>query len=126
MATSPQFAAVPNRGVALINAANTNRDGTGTLGTVWTAGAAGGRIDEIRIKAAATTTAGMVRLYVSDGTNHRLFEEQPVAAITPSATVESAEYVLTYNNLVLKAGETLRASTHAAEAFNVHAFGGDF
>lgn len=126
MATAPQFAATVNRGQALISTANANRDGTGTLGTVWTAGASGGRIDEVRIKATGTTTAGMVRLYVSDGTNHRLLFEQSIAAVTPSATIKSEEYQLPFSNLFLEANETLRASTEKAESFVVHAFGGDF
>lgn len=126
MATAPAFAATVNRGAVAVSTANTNRDGTGTLGTVFTAGSSGSRVDEIRINATGTTTAGMVRIFVSDGTNHRLLKEQPIAAVTPSATVAAEAYPLTFANLLLKAGETIRASTHNAESFVVHAFGGDF
>lgn len=126
MATAPAFAATVNRGSAVISTANTNRDGTGTLGTILTAGASGARVDEVRIVGLGTTTAGMVRLYASDGTNHRLIAEQTIAAATPSGTVPAVSYVLTFNNLLLKGTETLRASTHNAESFAVTAFGGDF
>ena len=136
MASTPQYASTPKIGTAVISTANTNRDGTGTLGTVFTAGASGSRIDGIEIKATGTTTAGMVRLFLSDGTNHRLFDEVPVTALTPSATVPSFGSALSSNAqglvnttplpLNIPAGWSLRASTHNAESFNVIAFGGDF
>ncbi|NBX74718.1 MAG: hypothetical protein EBQ89_10555, partial [Alphaproteobacteria bacterium] len=71
MATDPNFAGTPLAGNAQISTANTNRDGTGTLGTVVTAGASGSRIEEIVIEATGTTTAGMIRLFLNDGTNTR-------------------------------------------------------
>lgn len=126
MATSPQFASVPRSSSAVISTANTSRDGTGTSGTVFTAGASGSRIDEVTIKATATTTVGLVALYVSDGTNHRLYREVQIAAATPSTTVPSVEYVLTFDRLVLPTGFSLRASTQKAESFVVTANGGDF
>lgn len=125
MATAPQFASVPRSSSAVISTANTSRDGTGTLGTVFTAGASGSRIDEVTIKATATTTAGMVRLFISDGTNHRLYREYGIGAFTPSATIPTAEQVVTFSNLVLPSGFSLRASTHNAESFVVTAMGGD-
>jgi len=134
MAVSPNFAATPRLGIAAISTANTNRDGTGTLGTVLTAGAAGSRIDSIVIQATATTTAGMVRLFIHDGTNARLYDEVPVFAVTPGASSPAWGTALGNNTplssarypLVLPNGSSLRASTHNAETFNVHAIGGDF
>jgi len=125
MATAPVFASTPKLGTAAISTANTNRDGTGTIGTVLTAGASGTKINEIRIEASAATTAGIVRLFIFDGTNTRLFYEQLVAAITPSASVKVFESTLLFDNLVLPTGHQLRASTHNAEAFNVFALGAD-
>lgn len=132
MATGPNFAATPLSGVAQISVANTGRDGTGTLGTVVTAGASGSRIEEIVIEATGTTTAGMVRLFVNDGTNSRLWREVAVTAATPSGTVLA--FTASVRNdtrvdlplLVLPTGWSLRASTHNAETFNVFAFGGSF
>lgn len=132
MATSPQFAATPLVGVAQISVANTNRDGTGTLGTVVTAGSSGSRIEEIVVEATGTTTAGMVRLFVNDGTNTRLWREVAVTAATPSGTV--ATFTANVRNdtrvdlplLVLPSGWSLRAGTHNGETFNVFAFGGSF
>ena len=49
MAAAPIFIGTVKSPTAQISTANTNRDGTGTLGTVYTAGALGGRIDKLNI-----------------------------------------------------------------------------
>lgn len=118
--------------MAAISTANTNRDGTGTIGTVWTAGTKGSRILAIVIQATVTTTAGMVRLFIHDGTTARLWYEQAVTAVTPSGTLAAFRATLDCsditpaNLLVLQTGYSLRASTNNAEAFNVIAVGGDY
>lgn len=118
-----------NGGLIQIATANTNRDGTGTMGTLLTAGKQGSRVERVRVKATTTTTAGMVRFFVSDGTNTRLLSEVAVTAITPSATVATFEADLSAGAfpLVLQADQQLRVSTHNAEAFNITITeGGDF
>jgi len=132
MATQAQYAATPKCGVKQVSVANTNRDGTGTIATIFSAGANGSRIDAIDLKAVGTTTAGMIRLFIHDGTNARLLTEVPVLALTPSATLPSWEAQLNTNSmsqvlpLVLPTGYSLRAATNNAETFNVIALGGDF
>jgi hypothetical protein len=123
----PRFIASPIVGVAAISAANANRDGTGTVVTVVTAGVTGTIIDLIRAVATGTTTLGMVRLFIHDGANYRLYAEIPVSAITPSASlpVFEGEYV-PRTPLILPSGYSLRASTHNAEGFSVFAIGGDY
>lgn len=126
MATQPAFAATPRIGLGQVSTANTNRDGTGTVATILTGVAAGTRINEIVIEATATTTAGMVRLYLHDGTNARLFDEFVVTAITPGAAAAAFRTTKTYDNLVLpSASWSIRASTHNAETFNVIVLGAD-
>lgn len=127
MATSPNYASTAKTYMGQISAANPNRDGTGTIVIIATAGASGSRIDHIRIVATGTTTAGMVRLFVSDGVNHRLFAEIPIGATTPSATVQafSADLALP-GGLLLQDGYSLRAATEKAEVLNVIGGGGDF
>lgn len=132
MATNAQYAATPKLGIGQVSVANTNRDGTGTIATIFSAGANGSRIDAIDLKAVGTTTAGMIRLFIHDGTNARLLTEVPVTAITPSGTLPSWESQLNTNTmtqvlpLLLPAGYSLRAATNNAETFNVIAQGGDF
>lgn len=132
MSTSANFASTPRVGVGLLSAANTNRDGTGTIVSVLAAGANGTRIARIVVQATGTTTAGQVRLFLHDGTNARLWKEVAIRSLTPSATVQAEHVELTDQSdlglmpLILPSGWSLRASTHNAETFNVIAYGADF
>lgn len=113
---------------AQISTANTNRDGTGTIGTIYTAPTEGARISYIRVKATGTTTAGIVRIYVKDsGGTYRLIAEISIAAVTPSATLTTAEgeFYPTEPWLLLN-GDVIGAAPHNAETFNVFAFGSAF
>lgn len=125
MAVSPQFAVTPRLAVAQASTANTATDGTGTLATVITAASTGTKIYEVVIDAVGNTTAGMVRLFVNDGTNSRLFDEFNISATTISSTVPTFRTSKTYSNLTLPSGYSLRGSTHNAETFNIFAFGAD-
>ena len=125
MAADPIFIASVRSEYVEISTANTARDGTGTIGTVFTAGASGSKVTSVTIKAESTTTAGMIRLFVYNGSTYALLKEFTVDAITPSGTV--ASYERTYNpDLILHSGWSLRASTNNAEVFNVIALGGDY
>ena len=130
MAAVPAYAATPRSlDVAQVSAANTNRDGTGTIVTVCAGVAAGTRVSSVTAKAAVTTTAGMVRLYLSTdtGTTWRLYREIPVSAITASASVATFYSRLDFEDLVLTGtSDLLGASTHNAEAINIWAHVMDF
>lgn len=127
MATTPSFAATVRVGLGTLATADTARTGTPTnVVTVFTAGASGSRIDEVNIIATATTTAGVVRLWIYNGTTYYLFEEILVSPITPSTIISTFNTVLTFNNFMLPTGHSLRATTNNSEGFNVIAFGGDF
>lgn len=127
MAIDPQFIATPVIGIGQISAANTNRDGTGTLVTVLTGATNGTVIEKIEAKATGTTTSGIVRLFIYDGTNTRLWQEILVSAITPSGTVDTWQGSIVLSNpFVLPANYQIRASTHNAETFNMFVFGGSY
>jgi hypothetical protein len=129
MAATINFANVPRVSGVTISTANTNRDGTGTLGTVITAGTNGTRIDRIRAQAIVTTTAGRVRLFLYDGSNYYALEELAIAAATVSATVSGAVAEVTFGDvrpLTLPTGWDIRAGTHNAESITVTAYGADF
>lgn len=110
-----------------VGTANTNLDGTGTVAVLVTAGANGSLITMVRVKAIVTTTAGMIRFFLHNGSAFFLWHEIAVTAATPSGTVlsYSAEYEPTVP-LVLPSGWTLQVSTHNAEAAKCFAFGGDY
>lgn len=127
MATSPVFAVTPRIGMAEVTVANTNRDGTtGAYVDVIIGAATGTRVAEIVIQASVTTTAGMVRLFVTDGVTTSMFDEITVAAATVSATVKGARLSTTYSNLILpNSSWKIIASTHNASNINVFALGAD-
>jgi len=126
--TQPIFTRSALLGMGQVTVANSNLDGTGTLVTVVTGDVEGTRIDLVTVKAIVTTTAGMIRLFLYDGTNTRLHKEIPVTAITPGAAVESfsAEWAPSEPIVLPDSTWELRASTENAEAMNVFAFGGHF
>ena len=127
-ATSQYVSVVKNGTLAQATVANTGRDGTGTLATIHTAGATGARVDAIIFNAPGTVTAGMLRLFITIGSDTRLLDEVPVVATTPSATVMAwrINYIPPVP-MVLEAGALLKFSTNNAETFNAVAiFAGDF
>lgn len=119
MATAAQYASTVQNAQAQISTANTNRNGTGTIATVMTGATNGTRIDDIYIVATGTTTAGVVRLFISDGSNVRLWQEILVSAVTPSTTIAVWSAALINQGLILESGWSLQASTNNAETFNV-------
>lgn len=134
MTTSPAYVDRPDVQHCAISTANTNRDGTGTLGTVCTGPvtAAGAgvltRIERVTVKALVTTTAGMIRFFLSTdgGTTKRFLTELAVSAVTPSATVAAFEATVpALVGLRLPGGNgsaaqaILYAATEKAETFHV-------
>lgn len=122
MAINANYASIPRAAAAILSAANTSRDGTGTLVTVLAGGTAGTRVDDIRISATGSTTDGMVRFYISldNGVTNRLLFEVPVTAITPSGAIQAFQARLADLAIVLPdTSAMLRASTHNAETFHV-------
>ncbi|HYG53369.1 MAG TPA: hypothetical protein VD905_20870 [Flavobacteriales bacterium] len=113
-----------------ISTANTNLDGTGTLGTVITGASNGTLIKNVYIKATDTGNAsiaqGMIRLFIYDGSaNTRLLMEIDVPNASQSSTDPSWETCIPLN-YHLKSGYVLKASTQNADNFNVVAEGLDY
>ena len=119
MLNQQNYAATPIPAGVRISTANTARDGTGTLGTVFQATSAGARVDSVSIAATGTTTAGMVRLFLFNGTSNLFLTEVPVTAATPSGTVQAFRTALSGLALVIPPNGSLKASTHNAESFDV-------
>lgn len=119
MATSPQYASTPFSPAVLVSAANPNRDGTGTVVLLSGPQVTGCRIDDIKISAQGTTTAGMIRFFRRRGASLFLLAEFPVTGKVPSATVEA--FALTLNNLawVMDPTSELLVSTEKAEVFAI-------
>lgn len=127
MATAPQFAATPNKGVpSSLTAANTSTAGTGATGRalIFTAGASGSVLPAIRCMHLGANVATLVRIFRNNGsdpevsTNNALIAEVALAANTVSQTAES----IVYNepvNLVLGSGERIYVTLATAVAAGV-------
>lgn len=116
MAAETQYTA--NTGMVTISTANSNLDGTGTLGTLITGASNGTLVKSVTFKATGNTTQGMLRLFIYDGTNTRLVDEITVPTVTKSGQDHSFETTIQCNYR-LKSGYLLKVSTQNAESFNV-------
>ena len=119
MSTSAQYASTVRAAAIQVTTANTLRDGTGTLATIFTAGASGSRIDDIYMVATGTTTANVIRFFIHDGTNARLLSETIVSIVTPSTALPVWSSSLLNQAIVLPSGFSLRASTNNTETYNI-------
>jgi len=126
MATTPNFASTPRCSSVSISTADTSRTAPTNVGTLFTAGSNGSRIDEINITAAGASTANVVRIFIYNGTTYFLLQEILITAITPSASVASFSTAITFNSLVIPSGSSVRVTTNNADTYHVTAFGGDF
>lgn len=133
MSTSAQYASTPKFGSANLTTADTSLTAPTTVGTIVSAGSSGTRIDYIDIQGVATTVAGLINLFVYDGTNYILWNQVPVIAITSSTTAPAFVANLSSNSnsnimpLTLPTGYSLRATTSVSQTgIRVTAYGGDF
>jgi hypothetical protein len=133
MTTSAQYASIPKVGSALLTTADTSLTAPSTVGTVFTAGSSGSRIDYIAIQGVATTIAGLINLFIYDGTTYFLWQQIPVQAVTSSTTAPAFTAILSSNSnanimpLNIPTGYSLRATTTTAQTgVRVIAYGGDF
>lgn len=126
MALEPQYASTPRIASVNVATANANRDGTGTVATLITGASTGTRVREIVVQARVSTTAGMVRIFLHDGTTFYFFDEVSIAAATVSASVKGSRISVLYDNLVLpSASWSVRVSAHNADSMDVTALGAD-
>lgn len=129
MATDPVFAATPKIGAAAVSTANTNRDGTGTIATILTAGASGTKVYRVVAQCTGDPADSTLTLFLHDGSNYFLFDEidlgNPAAA---STTVPGFRASRAYDDLILPNGWSLRAAITVAltaGVMNVFAMAGD-
>jgi hypothetical protein len=141
--TTPIYTATPrvswtntdgNGGAAgPLKTANTAHDGTGTVLTVFTAGANGSFINTIRFQAAGTNTASVARIFINNGSanstlgNNVKIDEVTLAATTASAVAETTLVEVTLNKPI-PAGYTVIVTigTTVSAGYNVSVFGGDY
>ena len=130
MSTTAQYASTPKFGSAILTTANNSLTAPSNT-IIVTAGSSGTRIDYIQ--GVANTSAGVVNLFVHDGTNYILWNQVPIQAVTQSNTTPAFVTTLSSNGnanimpLTLPTGYSLRAATMVAQTgVRVTAYGGDF
>lgn len=105
-----------------------------TTSVIVTSGASGTKIEEVVVEASstgltATTVAGLVYVFLYDGSTYHLFDTIPVTAVVAAAAGPGPFRVSrTYTNLWMKSGWSLRASQSIvgnASLLKFIAFGGD-
>jgi hypothetical protein len=135
--TDPIFTLAPNMGMAEVDSANTESDGTGDLDTLFTAGANGSMVFVIRWhnaqSTAAASSANVIRFFLTDadGANPRLWHEAAVPTATRSVSViGSGNMHQPPGGLALASGQLIKVcqSVYAGAQDLMHyiAEGGDF
>lgn len=114
--------------------ANTTTDLTsGTIYLIWTAGANGGYLEQIKFKALGTNVASLVRIWVNNGAttntaaNNTLVWDYTLPATTSSLTAMQPDLVMvprTPINGTYRVYATL--PTGVAAGYDITAFGMDF
>lgn len=134
MSADPNFAAAPRLGVANFAAANTARDGTGTIQPVLIAGSAGSKINRLEVKAEDDLADCIVILWLRDGSSGtwRLWKEVDVGdGANADNTTPGYEYTIgvaerDYNLPALwELGATITVAPTTGDV-NVFAWAGDF
>ena len=133
MAATAQYASIPKIGSALLTTADTSLTAPSTVGTVFTAGASGSRIDYIDVQGVANTVASLVNIFIYDGTNYFLYVQIPVQAVTSSTTAPAFQNTISSNTnanilpINLPTGYSVRATTSVTQTgIRVTALGGDY
>lgn len=140
--TTPIFLKTPRvSGITTGTSANTNKDGTGTVATVFTADATNGsKIERVTFQHMGSNTATVIRLFVNNGStnataaNNFLVHEEGLATWSNSETAASTGLTTTslavvwYCDLVLPAGYKLNVTTGTgiASGVMVTGIGGDY
>lgn len=99
-----------------MNAANTAKDGTGTVGTIATANTSptgtGFRVDTIKLRALGTNVASVLRIFVNNGganstpANNSLLFEVSLPATTLTEIAAITDIAILFNNTAYLGGAT--------------------
>jgi hypothetical protein len=133
--TSPIFSRVPSlKWVNGITAANTAKDGTGTVDTVFTADATeGSYVERLVVRPRGSNVASVLRVFINNGStnatasNNALFAELGLPATTNSEVAAIAGLAVPMN-VALPPGYKINVTlgTAVAGGYVVTAAGGDY
>jgi hypothetical protein len=115
MASAPNFATIPVLANGNLSVANTNRDGTGTLVTVYTAPAGGAEVYRMRLKATGDPADSIITVFLHDGTVYHIFDDFDIGnPAAPSAVNPAVDLERRYEDLRLPEGWSVRAGITVA------------
>ena len=128
MAAAPSYAATPVTWAGLVPSTNdTSFTAPSHVTTLGTGGSSGTKITQIDVIPTATVVAGLVNVFLFDGTTYHLHESVAINAATVNATTAPVKTSLYYDNLVLPSSSwTLACSNTEASnesLIEVNAFG---
>lgn len=133
MALDPQYTATARVSADTETTANNVYDGTGTVGTVFTAGTNGSFIGYVKLKPLGTNVASVGRFWINNGStnataaNNFLWGEVTLPATTAVANAALAELVLQFN-LAIPTGYKINFAlgTTVAAGWQATCIGGDY
>lgn len=141
--TTPIYTQTPNVGwgsadgnggsAGPLKTANTARDGTGTVLTLFTAGTNGSFVQKIRFRSVGTNTASVARIFINNGStnatiaNNILYDEFPLAGTTATETNALSTYELPLN-IPLPAGYKINVAigTSVSAGYFISVIGGNY
>jgi hypothetical protein len=133
--TQPIYSRLPDiQWIQSITAANTAKDGTGTVNTVFTADATnGGWVEKLVFRALGTNVATVARVFINNGStnatvgNNTLFKEITLPATTLSETSALADQELSLR-IALPLGYKINVTlgTAVAAGYSATTVGGKY
>lgn len=115
MAANPSFAGTPAGGAVTVSTANTNRDGTGTVPTIFTAGASGSLLNQLTLQSTGDPADSVMVIYLHNGTSHfDWFEVDLGNPAAGSTTVTAFHFEADLANYPLPPSWSVRASITVA------------
>lgn len=132
--TAPIFPLTPNIAFAKLTAANTATDGTGTVATIFTAGASGARLDKVIARPLGTNVATVARFFLNNGsatstpTNNSIVLEVDLPPSTSGSAASIGAQLEIPFDIALPAGWKLLVviSTAVSAGWQFTSVGGDY
>lgn len=131
--TSPIWTLLPNNDWVTLTAVNVAMDGTGTVGTAFTAGTNGAYVSRLKFRALGNNVATVLRVFLNNGgtnataANNSLIDELAVGITTASNVLQQPDYGLQLE-IALDPGHKLLVTlgTAVATGYAITAIGGDY
>lgn len=115
MAATPSFAATVAVGAGLIpGTADTSLTAPTNVTTILSGGSSGTAVHELTFQAVGTTVAGVVNVFLYDGSTYHLKDQVPISPVTSSTTAVAWRTRRQYESMFVKSGWSLRVSQTVA------------